>query len=408
MKYTLMHKNVAAADVEIDESLGVIINIDNISAKEHLPVGVLHPLRHNEVVDRIAMNHWWTGRSIPASRMGVSDFLDTLGIFSPKQLLTKCLGLSLSDHYWLKPYESNIKWEDVNFFDNDFSDDIGDVLFGTNNKTEDFDFVSPDNTSDGNLKKRWKIINGERCLLKSGSNPYCQQPFNEVIASVIMSKLGIDHVPYSVMRLDDKPYSVCRDFVTKDTELISAWRVLQLRPKANHENEYLYYVNICRELGVDVVPALDRMIVLDYIIANEDRHFNNFGLLRNADTLEFIGAAPIFDSGTSLWYDTATTRISCNNVICKPFKKSHSEQLRLVSSFDWLDTSKLDNIETEIMNILCNEKASQYIEKERAEIITAEIRKRIMTLESFIANNTDYDVSSDTNDAEDNTAATYN
>jgi len=59
------------------------------------------------------------------------------------------------------------------------------------------------------------------------------------------------------------------------------------------------------------------------------------------------------------------------------------------------------------MNILCNEKASQYIEKERSEIITAEIRKRIMTLESFIANNTDYDVSSDDNEADDNTAARY-
>ena len=126
------------------------------------------------------------------------------------------------------------------------------------------------------------------------------------------------------------------------------------------------------------------MIVLDYIIANEDRHFNNFGLLRNADTLESIGAAPIFDSGTSLWYDTATPRISGYYGICKPFKKSHSEQLRLISSFDWIDISKLDNIETEIMNILCNEKASQYIEKERAEVITAEIRKRISTLESFI------------------------
>ena len=94
-----------------------------------------------------------------------------------------------------------------------------------------------------------------------------------------------------------------------------------------------------------IVPALERMIVLDYIIANEDRHFNNFGLLRNADTLEWLGAAPIYDSGTSLWYDTATVNISSSDVLCKPFKKKHSEQLKLVSSFDWLDISKLDDIE---------------------------------------------------------------
>ncbi len=34
------------------------------------------------------------------------------------------------------------------------------------------------------------------------------------------------------------------------------------------------------------------MIVLDYLIANEDRHLNNFGVIRNAETLEWLGFAP--------------------------------------------------------------------------------------------------------------------
>ncbi len=408
MKYILMHKNIAVADVEIDEVLGVITSIDNLSAREHLPVGVVHQLRHEEKVDRYALNHWWAGRSIPASRMGVADALEALGVSSTKQLITKCLGLSLSDHYWFKPYGSSVAWEDVNFFDNAFSDDIGDVLFGINDKNDGFDFISPDNTSDGNLQKRWKIIDGKRCLLKSGSSPYSQQPFNEVIATIIMNKLGIEHVQYTVTWIDDKPYSVCEDFVTKDTELIGAWRVLQLRPKANHENEYLHYVSLCKELGVDIVPALDRMIVLDYIIANEDRHFNNFGLLRDANTLEWVGAAPIFDSGTSLWYNKSASRFISSDIICKPFKKTHGEQLKLVSSFDWLDISKLNNIEDEILNVLCEDKAVRYVEAERAKAIAAEVRKRIDALDVIAANHSSYDVSSTNGDVEDNTAASYN
>lgn len=407
MKYTLMHKNIAVADVEIDEDLGVITSIDNISAREHLPVGVVHQLRHEETVDRYALNHWWAGRSIPASRMGVTEALEALGVSSTKQLITKCLGLSLSDHYWFRPYGSSVAWEDVNFFDNVFSDDIGDVLFGMNGKNDGFDFISPDNTSDGNLQKRWKIIDGKRCMLKSGSSPYSQQPFNEVIATIIMNKLGIEHVPYTVTWIDDKPYSVCEDFVTKDTELIGAWRVLQLRPKANHENEYLHYVSLCKELGVDIVPALDRMIVLDYIIANEDRHFNNFGLLRDANTLEWIGAAPIFDSGTSLWYNKSASRFISSDIICKPFKKTHGEQLRLVSSFDWLDISKLNGIEDEILNVLCEDKAVRYVEAERAKAIAAEVRKRIDALESITAGHFPHAPSSDVGDADDVTAARY-
>ncbi|MBQ3139142.1 MAG: HipA domain-containing protein [Ruminococcus sp.] len=402
-----MHKNIAVADIEIDEALGGVTKIRNITAKEHLPVGTIRIQRDDEVVDRYAFNQWWTGRSIPASRMGVSDALETLGIYNTKLLLTKCLGLSLSDHYWIKPYNKNILWEDVNFFDNVFSDDIGDVLFGMNDKNADFDFVSPDNTSDGNLQKRWKIIDGKRCLLKSGSTPFRQQPFNEVIATLIMDKLGIEHVPYTITWIDNKPYSVCEDFVTKDTELISAWRVLQLRQKENHESSYLHYVNICKELGIDIVPTLDRMIVLDYIIANEDRHFNNFGLLRDANTLEWIGAAPIFDSGTSLWYDTSVRGISTYDIPCKPFKKNHSEQLRMVSSFDWLDISKLDGVEDDILNILCEDNAVQYVEVERAKAIAAEVRKRIDTLEIIVSSHNSYDVSSNGGDVEEVNAASY-
>ena len=408
LRYTLMHKNIAVADIDIDETLGGISKIRGIISEEHLPVGVVRMQRQNETIDRFAFNQWWTGRSIPASRMGLSDLLDTLGIASSNLLLTKCLGLSLSDHYWIRPYESNMLWEDVNFFDNDFSDDIGDLLFGTNVKNSGFDLSSPDNTSDGNLKKRWKIIDGKRCLLKSGSNPYSQQTFNEVIASKIMERLGIDHVPYSVTWINDEPYSVCEDFVTKDTELISAWRVLQLRTKANHESEYLHYVNICRELGIDIVSSLDKMIVLDYIIANEDRHFNNFGLLRDANTLEWIGAAPIFDSGTSLWYDRLTSRIPINGVNCKPFKKTHGEQLKLVSFLEWFEASKLDGIEDEILEVFSDDKAAQYIDTERAKTIAAEVRNRIEAVESMAMSHTQsYDLSSTEGDVEEDVAESY-
>ena len=408
MNYTLMHKSISVADIEIDEDTGVIIRIGDIFAKEHLPLGVVHPLHHKETVDKAALNKWWMGRSIPASRMGIKEALETLGIYNTQVLLTKCLGLSLSDHYWVRPSESDMTWESVNFFDNDFSDDIGDVLFGSADKSLDFDYASPDNTSDGNLQKRWKIIDGERCLLKSGSAPYRQQPFNEVIASVILDKLGIDHVPYTLTWIDNKPYSVCKDFVTKNSELISASRLMQIRPKENNENGYLHFVNICKELGIDVVPMLDRMIVLDYIIVNEDRHYGNFGLLRDPDTLEWIGFAPIFDNGTSLWYNKQTFQFSMNDIQCKPFKKTHGEQLELVSSFDWLDLSKLDGIESVFSSFLYNQKTWMHIGAKRMEALAFEVRKRINKLEKIIrVHNKVHENTPNNNDIQDDEAESY-
>ena len=66
----------------------------------------------------------------------------------------------------------------------------------------------------------------------------------------------------------------------------------------------MHYVNLCEEHGIkNIRHSLDEMLVIDYIVANEDRHFNNFGVIRNAETLEWRSAAPIFDSGTSLGYN---------------------------------------------------------------------------------------------------------
>lgn len=228
LKCTLMHKRTAVAEIELDDATGFIQKINTVYAPEHLPIGV--PVRKG-VADRAALNEWWTDRSIPASRSGIREALETLDISSTKMLLVRCWGLSLSDQYWICPEGSGLTWEQVNFFDNDFSDDIGDVLFGTNKKPNALDFSSPDNTSDGNLKKRWKVIDGKRCLVKGGSNPFRQQPFNEVIAAGVMERLGIPHVPYTVTWNKEAPYSVCEDFVSENTELVPAWRIIQTQKR---------------------------------------------------------------------------------------------------------------------------------------------------------------------------------
>lgn len=403
MNYTLMHKDIPVADLTLDEATGSIQRVDELLHGEHLPVGI--PVQHG-VADRAALNEWWEDRSIPASRSGLREALETLGVASSKLLLSRCYGLSLSDHYWIKPAGSGLTWSQVNFFENSFSEDVGDALFGTPVRKEGFDFSSPDNTSDGFLKKRWKIIDGKQCLIKAGSPPFQQQPFNEVIASRMADRWGIPHIPYTLLWDDGLPYSVCEDFVTPDTELVPAWRVMQTQKKGNQTSVYQHYRNCCEKLGVPgTTHALDQMLVLDYLIANEDRHFNNFGLLRNPDTLEWLGPAPIYDSGSSLGYDKLTPQIrSGRNVTCKPFKKTHQDQLRLVISFDWLDFAKLDGVDQDIREVFVG--AEEFIDKERLEAIVASVNQRIQMLETFILTQRPQEDSTE-NDVEKNVAAEY-
>jgi len=398
MQYTLMHKDVPVADMILDEASGTISRIEKVYHPEHLPVGVAFKREH---ADRAALNAWWVDRSIPASRSGIRKALETLNVPNTRLLLTRCMGLSLSDQYWIRPVNSDVTWHEVNFFENLFSDDIGDVLLGKTGKAAGFDFHSPDNTSDGCLKKRWKIINGKRCMIKAGSGPYMQQPFNEVIASRIMERLDIPHVPYSLLWDDDTPFSVCEDFITTDTELVAAWRVMQTSKKDNQTSVYRHYLNCCEGFGLtNMTHAVDQMIVLDFIIANEDRHQNNFGLLRDANTLEWLGAAPIFDSGSSLGYDKLPNRIlSGRDIDCKPFKKSHDEQIKLVTSFDWINFGNLKLVSEDIRSVLAD--AGEYVDEQRCNAIVTSVEKRIAQLEEMALStrkqedNTDHDVTED-------------
>lgn len=48
---------------------------------------------------------------------------------------------------------------------------------------------------------------------------------------------------------------------------------------------------------------MDYMILTDFIISNTDEHLQNFGVLRDPDTMKIIGPAPIYDSGNSMFHD---------------------------------------------------------------------------------------------------------
>ena len=378
---TLMHKDIKVVDLVLDEESCYIETIGTIHELDHLPLGTTWKKdTSSNPINRGLLNDWWLQRSIPASRDNIIEALDTLHLDSPRKLLLKCYGLSLSDHYWMKPSHMNLQWKGVNFFDNAFSTDIGEVLFGKEiDNLCDINMMSPDNTSDGWLKKKWVIIDQKRVLVKGGSGRDQQEPFNELIACAIMRRLRINHVPYTLIFENQKPFCLCDNFLTTHTELISAWRILQTHKQDNRDSEYQHLYKCCNTLGIkDYTQEIDQMLVLDYLIANTDRHYNNFGFIRNAETLEWLGFAPIYDSGTSLWHNDP---IIVRNPKSKPFRKYHDSQIELVSTFDWLNIKLLDGIEEESKDILLQ---SPFLDAKRINNISQGIKNRVTKLEQYI------------------------
>ncbi len=376
-KFTLMNKNKKVFDFVYDEEEHFIVNFERNypENEDYAPFGLI---KINEI-DKVEFNKWWKNRQIPASRKGLKEVLHNSNVYDKDNfdlLDAKAYGLSLSDQYWVKGVEEEISWESINFFDNEFSEDIGKILFNGGKTALNLNLNTPDMTSNGNYEKRWKIIDGERYLLKAGSKIYNQEPFNELIATKLYERLlnKDEYVEYSVIFDDDKAISKCKNFITKDTELVPAWKINEYYEFLDDEDKYTHYIRCLNNLGIkDAETLTDKMIVCDYIIANKDRHFNNFGVIRDVNTLKFIDVAPIFDNGCSLWYDENDMYVG-EFFLTKPFEEYEKKQLSLVKKLEWLDISKLEDFPNEVKTILSMDKL---LSKERINKIVDQIKLRI-------------------------------
>lgn len=367
--YTLMNRTYEVLSFRYDSDSGTFLDADCIYDPDRAPLGLVSPRGAKASAE--ALSFWWRHRAIPASRAGIDAKLAELGIEAPYQIPFKSLGLSLSDQYWVRPEGSEIRWEDVNFFDNDFP-----AMRAGRRWLEGVGLESPDNTSEGELPKKWICEQEKRVLVKGGS-VLNQEPYNEAVATALFARLlePHDYVPYRLQNSGGVAVCLCEDFVGSCEEYIPAYYVRKVQRQPNHRNDYQHYLECCAALGVeDVERALAKMIVCDDILGNADRHWRNFGLVRNVETLEYR-IAPLFDSGGSLWCTVPTAQLKAGDFsfATKPFYEDANRQLRLVNDYSWFDAAALKGFADEAVEILSDNPAIE----DRIEFLGAAVQARI-------------------------------
>lgn len=323
MNFELMCKDVPVGSFAINDQSGRIINQLKAANQEYLPLSVRYS--DNQT---IALQKWIDNRSVSANRKDLEAMLAAYAVETPSALSFKSLGLNLSDQYWFKPEGADFGWHDVNLFENDFGQQVFKAAAGSSGYT-------PDSSSNGELPKFWKIEGGKRILYKEGTAPFDQQPYNEVLASKLLVELDLPHVCYRLVQDEggEKAYSTCETFITTSTEYVPALEILDVVPKLNHENSYQHFIRCMECLSIPVArEQIDEMLLFDYLINNVDRHYGNFGFIRDVDTRKFLGMAPIFDNGNSLWYLNLNKRMKFRNQPAKPFRDTHEEQLKLLGN----------------------------------------------------------------------------
>lgn len=392
--YSLCHKNKCVMTVEFDPDAGRFGRILSIYNEKHIPVGLENMNGYN-LTD--ALQYWWNSRLIPKNRAGFKSNNSDV-----ERVINISNGFNLSDQYWIKPEDSEMKWGEGNFFTNDFNEEIGKYITGESGSVPQvMDSQSPDFFSNGQQDKRWVVKHGRRLLMKYGYPPYYEQPFNEMLASEICRRLGFPHVEYSFLT-KSKPrleiYSTCPCFVDDATEFVPAGFIQYGAVKEKGMSSYDHLLKCCKALGMDdydgIRKGLAQMMLLDYITANIDRHYGNFGFIRNAETLEWKGLSPIFDNGNAMFYNFPTSDLrksgSLNeNVICKSFAKTQNDQLKkYASSVEALgiDFKKLEGIEKYYDDILST---NPKVDDERRELLVGILRHRIEDSQEVIYSHND-------------------
>lgn len=386
MKCLLMNKNKKVLSAEYQLSLGVFTEIYEVFNIDFAPLIISNSYKNKEDL-KVVLSDWFKGRGIPSWRDDLDLLLSKLNVSTPIELLDKAFGLSLQDQYWVKPIDSNIEYIDINFFEHNFenSEFTNATFSNTRNPNMNISLISPNNTTDGRLKKTWIIENGKRFLIKGAYKNEVMQPFNEVLASMICDRLGFKHIPYVIDIVNDKIVSKCECFINQNTELVSAYQILH--NNCDNKNAYEEYINILESHHiVNAREDIENMFILDFLILNEDRHLNNFGIIRDVETLKWLGTAPIFDNGQSLnILDYNEEDIIVNGEGRFFYEVSNFDYIiSVVKDLKRIDISKLEGLVEDFDNLLHKYQKNTKMTERRINKLCSLLAHRINKLEKMI------------------------
>lgn len=177
---------------------------------------------------------------------------------------------------------------------------------------------------------------------------YKEDTFDEGIVEYLVSKLLTfstlpkkSYVVYEYGKINGKNGCRSKDFLKPGYELITFERIHQritgtkLSAKKKEfetmEGYIEYTIDFFKKyLDLDIKKYLKNIFTLDYIILNEDRHFNNLAVISDTNNNKYL-TAPIFDNGKSLLNGNRSYRSAfpieenIQKVIALPFSGSHKK-----------------------------------------------------------------------------------
>lgn len=244
-------------------------------------------------------NHWCASRVLSLDRKYAKELLNSIGAAQATTDLERAKialsyhCVSLIDVYWVREYEGNTTFAELNLYDNPLNEAIVDLSLKGRQMTVTNHELAPDLSTKGCFPKAWIRGKDGFKLLKDGSK---ESVGRELLASQICQCFDVRQVTYRACIYDGEVVTESDIVTSKEYSLVSkmAFDIYAC-------NNDLDTLQVCKEL--DPI-AYYGMNILDYLVGNTDRHPENWGFLIDNRTNEYISLYPLMDFNQSfLAYD---------------------------------------------------------------------------------------------------------
>lgn len=277
-----------------------------------------------------AIINWLANRTLLLSRCNAKKLYQAYRLeqltdeYSRAKLSIVCRALSVLDNYWVKLSTDATTWDEINIRHNSLNKAVAQIaLHGTSLSLQGSP-VSPEFTTNGAYAKAWhRDEDGSLWLYKL--NDMQSTAKIEVMVSNLLDCMNVKHCHYEAREDMDKYVCAC-PLMTSDEISIA---------------DGLTFIGYCNRLCLnpdEELVKLDadgfyKMLIIDYLIANPDRHGQNWGIYYNPTTTEIISLHPLFDHNNAFDIDVMEDEGYASHFLNKSLKENAMMAMKKVDLY---------------------------------------------------------------------------
>lgn len=254
-----------------------------------------------------ALKDFLVSRTLNLSKVNAKAILDSVSLPQSSRIAERltivlaCDALSMIDNFWVANDDDTRKFKDVclrnhKLEDAAFKISIAGIIASATNEE-----LKPDLTSDGMFPKTWYRGIDKLEMWKTDSTSNFVNTEAEYKVSQLLDYTNVNHVEYTKFVKDERILVRSECLATDEFSIVNAF---SLQDWCSHNN-----LDLVTYLEQNFISDFAKMCVIDYVVANTDRHLGNVHFFVDNRINKIVKMTPLLDFNQALVADYFKTNV---------------------------------------------------------------------------------------------------